>query len=170
MNRSGILVVIYFSVYLLAQVMLFKQLVLFNTAFCFFYVAFILLLPIETNALVLMGIAFLLGFCVDIFYDSLGLHALSLVLMAYLRNYWLNTVTPQGGYDAGEGPTLAVNGLQWFVVYSLPLVFVHHLVLFFTEVGGFGIFWYTMLKVITSLTFTMGVILFLQYSSFERRR
>lgn len=141
MNRSGIFIVIYFVLYLLVQVMLFKQVVLFNTAFCFLYVAFILLLPIETNAIILMGIAFLLGFCIDIFYDSLGLHALSLVFVAYLRNYWLGTITPQGGYDAGEGPTLAVNGLQWFMVYSLPLVFVHHFVLFFTEAAGFGIFW-----------------------------
>jgi hypothetical protein len=170
MNRSGIFAVVYFVVYLLAQVMLFKQLVLFDTAFCFLYVAFILLLPIETNPLLLMLVAFLLGFCVDIFYDSLGLHALSLVLVAYLRNYWLGTITPQGGYDAGEGPTLAVNGLQWFMVYAVPLVFIHHFVLFFTEAGGFGIFWYTMQKVITSLCFTMTVILFLQYFSFDRRR
>ena len=170
MNRSGIFAVIYFLVYLLAQVMLFKQLILFNTAFCFFYVAFILLLPIETNSLALMLVAFLLGFMVDIFYDSLGLHALSLVLIAYLRNYWLTTITPQGGYDAGQGPTLAVNGLQWFMVYSLPLVFIHHFVLFFAEAGGFGIFWYTMSKVITSMVFTMFVILILQYFSFNRRR
>ena len=170
MNRSGIFAVIYFLVYLLAQVMLFKQLILFNTAFCFFYVAFILLLPIETNSLALMLVAFLLGFMVDIFYYSLGLHALSLVLVAYLRNYWLTTITPQGGYDAGQGPTLAVNGLQWFMVYSLPLVFIHHFVLFFAEAGGFGIFWYTMSKVITSLVFTMFVILILQYFSFDRRR
>ena len=170
MNRSGIFIFIYFFVYLLVQVMLFKQLVLFNTTFCFFYVAFILLLPIETNALILMGIAFLLGFSIDIFYDSLGLHAFSLVLVAYLRNYWLGTITPQGGYDAGEGPTLVVNGLQWFLVYSVPLVFVHHFILFFTEAGGFGIFWFTMMKVITSLLFTMFVILFLQYFSFDRRR
>jgi hypothetical protein len=170
MNRSGIFVIIYFVLYLLVQVMLFKQVVLFNTTFCFLYVAFILLLPIETNALVLMGVAFFLGFFIDIFYDSLGLHALSLVLVGYVRNYWLGTITPQGGYDAGEGPTLAVNGLQWFMVYSLPLVFVHHFVLFFTEAGGFGIFWFTMLKVITSTTFTMLVIIFLQYFSFERRR
>lgn len=170
MNRSGIFAVIYFLVYLLAQVMLFKQLILFNTAFCFFYVAFILLLPIETNSLALMLVAFLLGFMVDIFYDSLGLHALSLVLIAYLRNYWLTTITPQGGYDAGQGPTLAVNGLQWFMVYSLPLVFIHHFVLFFAEAGGFGIFWYTMSKVITSMVFTMFVILMLQYFSFDRRR
>jgi hypothetical protein len=170
MSRSGIFIAIYFLLYLLAQVMLFKQLVLFNTAFCFVYVAFILLLPIETNSMVLMLVALVLGIGVDVFYDSLGLHAFSLVLVAYLRNYWLGTITPQGGYDAGEGPTLAVNGLQWFMVYALPLVFVHHFVLFFTEAGGFGIFWFTMLKVITSLTFTMGVILFLQYFSFERRR
>ncbi len=169
MNRSGIFAVFYFVLYLLLQVMLFKQVVLFNTAFCFLYVAFILLLPIETNTLILMAVAFLLGFCIDIFYDSLGLHALSLVLVAYLRNYWLATITPQGGYDAGEGPTLAVNGLQWFMVYSLPLVFIHHFVLFFTEAAGFGIFWFTMSKVMTSLTFTMSVILFLQYLSFERR-
>ena len=169
MNRSGILVGVYFVAYLLLQVMFFKQLVLFNTAFCFLYVAFILLLPIETNSLVLMAVAFFLGFCVDIFYDSLGLHAISLVFVAYVRNYWLGTITPQGGYDAGEGPTLAVNGLQWFMVYSLPLVFLHHFVLFFTEAGGFGIFWFTMQKVITSLTFTMTVILFLQYFSFDRR-
>ncbi len=170
MNRSGIFVGIYFAVYLLVQVMLFKQVVLFNTAFCFLYVAFILLLPIETNSLILMGVAFLLGFSIDIFYDSLGLHALSLVLVAYLRNYWLGTITPQGGYDAGEGPTLVVNGLQWFMVYSLPLVFVHHFVLFFIEAGGFEIFWFTMLKVITSTMFTMVVIIFLQYFSFDRRR
>lgn len=170
MNRSGIIVVFYFIIYLLVQVMLFKQIVLFNTAFCFLYVVFILLLPIETNSLALMGLAFLLGFLVDVFYDSLGLHAMSLVLVAYLRNYWLGTITPQGGYDAGEGPTLAVNGLQWFMVYALPLVFVHHFVLFFTEAGGFGIFWFTMQKVITSLIFTMTVILFLQYFTFDRRR
>lgn len=170
MNRSGFLTGIYFVVYLLLQVLLFRQLILFNTAFCFVYVAFILLLPIETNIMLLMVIGFLMGFLVDVFYDSLGLHALSLVLLAYVRNYWLATITPQGGYDSGEGPTLAANGFQWFVVYSLPLVFLHHALLFFTEAGGFGIFWFTMEKVITSVIFTMSVIVLLQYFTIDRRR
>lgn len=170
MNRSGIFSVVYFFLYLLAQVMLFRQLVLFNTAFCLIYVAFILLLPVETNPMLLMLAGFLLGFSIDVFYDSLGLHALSLVLVAYLRNFWLTTITPQGGYNSGDGPTLAANGLQWFVVYSLPLVFIHHLVLFFTEAGSFSVFWYTMSKVMTSLMFTMTMILLFQYFSFDRRR
>jgi len=78
--------------------------------------------------------------------------------------------TPQGGYDAGEGPTLAANGLQWFLVYALPLLFIHHFVLFFTEAGGFRVFWFTMSKVMSSLIFTLFVVLFLQYFSFDRRR
>jgi hypothetical protein len=167
--RIGIFQVIYFFIYLLAQVLLFKRLVLFNTSFCFLYVGFILLLPNETNQLVLMLVAFLLGFCVDIFYDSLGLHAMALVTVAYLRNYWLNTITPQGGYDANMSPSLALNGLQWFLVYSLPLVFVHHAVLFFVEAGGFGLFWFTMLKIIASLLFTTSILLMLQYLSSPRR-
>lgn len=170
MSRTGILSVIYFFLYLFAQVLLLKKLVLFDTSFCFLYVAFILLLPIEINNLALMLIAFLLGFSIDIFYDSLGLHALALVFLAYLRNYWLGTITPQGGYESGSGPTLAVNGFQWFLVYSIPLVFIHHLVLFFVEAGGFGLFWFTMLKVLGSLLFTTSIMVILQYLSIPGRR
>jgi len=169
MSRSGIFYFISFSIYLVLQVLLFKSLVLFNTAFCFLYVAFILFLPIEFSTLALMFIGFALGFMVDIFYDSLGLHAFTLVLIAYVRNYWLSVISPQGGYDAGAGLTLAVNGAQWFLVYTLPLIFLHHSVLFFLEAGGFSVFWYTMLKVVGSLLFTMTVIILIQYISAERR-
>jgi hypothetical protein len=170
MSRSGIYHIIYFFLYLMAQVLLFKRLVFFDTAFCFLYVAFILLLPIEINHLALMIIGFLLGFTIDIFYDSLGLHALALVFVCYLRNYWLATITPQGGYEGGSGPTLTVNGFQWFLVYSIPLVFAHHLMLFFVEAGGFGMFWFTMLKALSSLLFTITVMVILQYLSIPSRR
>jgi hypothetical protein len=170
MNRSSIFEVIWFFLYLLVQVLLLKNLVLFNVGFCYLYVAFILLLPVETNPLVLMAVGFTLGFLVDVFYDSLGLHSSVMVLVGYLRNYWLASITPQGGYDAGQGPTVSANGLQWFVVYSLPLVFVHHFFLFFIEAWGFSIFWYTMQKVITSLLFTMTVIILQQFLFSEKRR
>lgn len=167
MNRVGIFNVIYFFLYVIAQVLLFKRLILFNTSFCFLYVAFILLLPVETNNLVLMVLAFFLGFTIDIFYDSLGMHALAAVTVAYLRNYWLSSITPQGGYDAGSSPALA-NGVQWFLVYTVPLVFVHLALLFFIEAGGFGLFWFTMLKVMASLVFTVSVMLLLQFFAVPR--
>lgn len=170
MTRTALLSFLAFFGYVLVQVLLFKNLVLFNTAFCFLYIFFILLLPIEFNNLWLMLIGFVTGFFIDIFYDSLGLHALSLVFVGYVRNYWLSTITPQGGYDIGIQPSLAAYGLQWFLVYSIPLVFAHHFIVFFVEAASFQFFWYTMLKVMMSLLFTLTVALILQYLSLERRR
>src|SRR5438045_8053101 len=97
MTRNLILYLIAFVIYVLAQAF-FKNLILFNTGFCFLYVAFILLLPIETSNLFLMIAGFTIGFTVDVFYNSLGLHACTMVFIAYLRNFWLGTITPQGGY------------------------------------------------------------------------
>jgi len=159
-----------FFIYVLVQTLLLKNLVLFNTGFCFLYVAFILLLPIETSILVLMGLGFTIGFVIDIFYNSLGLHALTMVFIAYLMNYWLSAITPQGGYDLGAVPNLKSNGLQWFLGYMMPLVFVHHLTLFLVESAGFTLFWYSMLKTITSLLFTITIIVVLQYLVPQRSR
>ena len=170
MSRGMIFQVIAFFIYLFYQVLILQNVVLFHTAFCFLYILYLLLLPVETNPLVLMGIGFLMGFAVDMFYESIGLHAFACVLIMYVRNFWLNSMTPQGGYDNNSTPSLALGGVQWFIIYSLPLVFLHHAVLFFMEAGGFGMFWFTLWKIITSTFFTMLVILIAQFLFPSRRR
>jgi hypothetical protein len=169
MSRVSILQIISFFIYLLYQVLILQNVVLFHTAFCFLYVAYLLVLPVETNPLALMGIGFIMGFAVDMFYDSLGIHAFACVLVMYLRNYWLNNLTPQGGYNSNDAPSLALNGLQWFMVYATPMVLVHHSALFFTEAGGFGMFWFTLWKIISSTLFTLLVILIAQFLFPSRR-
>lgn len=163
MSRINIIQIISFFIYLLYQVLILKNIVLFNTAFCFLYVAYLFFLPVEANPLFLMFAGFLMGFAIDIFYDSLGLHAFSCVLVMYVRNYWLSLITPQGGYDSSATPSIAINGMQWFLVYTFPLVFLHHSVLFFVEAGGFGMFWFTLWKIITSTLFTTIVTVVVQY-------
>jgi hypothetical protein len=163
MTRSNIIQVISFFLYLFFQVIILKNSVLFHTAFCFLYIAYLLLLPVETNPLMLMLIGFVMGFFIDMFYDSLGLHALSCVLIMYLRNYWLARLTPQGGYDIGVLPGVALSGLQWFLVYAVPLILIHHGILFFTEAGGFQYFGFTVGKILGSTLYTTMVVLIVQY-------
>jgi rod shape-determining protein MreD len=170
MNRITPQQIVLFFVYLLYQVMILQNVVLFHTAFCFLYVLYLIILPVEVNPLVLMGIGFLMGFAIDLFYESIGLHAFASVLLMYVRNYWLNQLTPQGGYDSNSVPSLAMNGVQWFVVYATPLIFLHHALLFFMEAGGFGMFWFTLSKVLTSTIFTTVVILIAQFLFPGRRR
>ncbi len=163
MSRLNIIQIISFFIYLIYQVLILKNIVLFNSSFCFLYVAYLFFLPVDSNNLILMLIGFLMGFCVDIFYDSLGLHAFACVFVMYVRNYYLTGITPQGGYDNSATPSIATNGIQWFLVYTFPLVFLHHAVLFFAEAGGFGMFWFTLWKIITSALFTTLVTVIVQF-------
>jgi hypothetical protein len=163
MNRNIIIQAFSFLIYLLYQVLILKNIVLFNSAFCFLYVAYLFFLPVESNTLWLMVVGFLMGFCIDIFYDSLGLHAFACVFVMYVRNYYLSAITPQGGYDSSATPSIATNGMQWFLIYTIPLVFLHHSVLFYVEAGGFDMFWFTLWKIITSTIFTALVTVIVQY-------
>ena len=170
MSRLGILQIISFFIYLLYQVLILQNVVFLHSAFCFLYVIYLLSLPVETNPLALMLVGFLMGFLVDLFYESLGLHAFACVFIMYVRNYWLNSMTPQGGYDSNAAPSLVLGGLQWFLVYTMPMIFLHHGILFFLEAGGFSMFWFTLWKVIASTIFTTVVILIAQFLFPGRRR
>jgi len=108
-------------------------------------------------------IGLIMGISIDMFYDSLGLHAAACVFVMYLRNYYLSAITPQGGYDSSATPSIATNGIQWFLIYTFPLVFVHHAVLFYIEAGGFDMFWFTLWKIITSAIFTTVVTVIVQF-------
>ena len=163
MSRVSIIQIISFFIYLFYQVLILKNIVLFDTAFCFLYVAYLFFLPVESNPLFLMAAGFVMGFAIDVFYDSLGLHAFACVFVMYVRNYWLSLITPQGGYDSNDTPSISAHGIQWFLVYTIPLVFMHHAILFFIEAGGFNMMWFTLWKVITSTIFTTLVTLIVQY-------
>jgi hypothetical protein len=171
MNNQHILGIVFsFILYLLLQVTLVRNMILFDTAFCYVYVAFIILLPFEIGPVLLMVIAFLCGFMVDIFYDSLGIHAAACVLIAFLRPFWTKTIPPRGGYEMGMKPTIKIMGFSWFLTFTLPLILIHHAVLFFVEAGGMHLFGFTLVKVISSTILTFLVVVILQYLFYRSSR
>lgn len=170
-TRNLILTVINFVVLVLVQVLVFKSVVLFGYSFAFIYLAILLLLPFELTAVYLLAGGFLTGFVIDVFYDSLGVHSAACVLMMFARQFWIKSITPRGGYEIGSAPTIASQNLQWFTIYALPLIFVHHALLFFVEAGGFdGLFFFTLTKVLSSTIFTYFTIVLYQYLFLVRRR
>src|SRR5690606_32867240 len=88
----------------LVQILLLKNLALFGVAFCFIYLLAILSFPITMRSFALILISFCLGLLIDVFYDTLGLHAAAVTLVAFLRPYWLKAIGPNGGYDDTVNP------------------------------------------------------------------
>ena len=170
MNRSFITHSFQFLIFLSLQVLLLRNLVLFDTAFCYLYIGFLLFLPIQMPKVLLLVLAFLSGLTIDIFYDTIGINAAASVLLAYLRPYVLLVLTPRDDYEKSDSVNVHVMGWRWFSVYTLFLVFIHHLALFFLELGSFREVGFTLVKVVVSTIFTFLVLVIIQLLFFSTRR
>lgn len=170
--RQIIQLVISFFIYWITQVVFLRNIVVFDSAFIFIYIGFLLSLPFETTKPIALVLGFFMGIMIDLFYDSIGIHAAACVLMMFTRAYWLTLITPQGGYELGSSPTINDNGILWYLSYSVPLIFIHHFAIFYIEAGGFTMFFFTLGKVFYSLIITTTVLILVQllfYSSSTRR-
>jgi hypothetical protein len=164
MNRSNyISLAAAFIILGLLQVTVLKNLVLGNYSSCFIYILPLLLIPLEVSAIALMATGFLYGISIDTFYDTPGIHAASAVLIMYLRPGLIRILTPGGGYDAGTQISAAELGWGWVLSYLIPLIFIHHVALFFIEAGNLGMFWVTLGKATMSSIFTLVVSLIILY-------
>jgi hypothetical protein len=169
-SRNIISIVINFLLFVGLQWLVARNLDLYHTAFCFLYVGFILLLPLETNPLVVLLIAFGTGLATDMFYDTLGMHAAASVLVAYLRHTSLKVLTPAGGYEDWMEVSLPSMGPRWYLQYSLPLLFLHSLALFMLEYSNWQMTLLALGKAAASTLFTFVIILVVQYASYRPAR
>ena len=134
----------------------------------FIYTAFILFLPFETPGGLLLLLALAMGLLMDMFNNTGGLHAASLVLMAFCRPGVLKVTAPRDGYDSSSSPTIASMGLAWFVTYALILVFLHSFACFFLEVFRMSEFFFTLGKIILSTFVTVLLLITAQLISGKR--
>lgn len=169
-TRDIIIQIFSFLIFFGLQLMVARNLVLFGTGFTFIYISFLILLPFETGSVLILFLAFLTGLSLDVFYDSMGLHAAASLLVAFIRSYWIKIITPRGGYDDVNAPLLNEMGFQWFITYALPLIFVHHFVLFYVEAGGFTPFWFTIGKVLFSSILSFTTLLIVQFLFYSQSR
>lgn len=170
MVNRNVSLIFSFLAYLIIQVLFLKNLVIFGIAFCFIYVLFILLLPMEMKTIPMMLIAFVLGMGLDIFYDTLGIHTACLVFIAFIRNFWLKLLTPTGGYDENQSPSLLNMGFGWFSYYSLPLFFLHHVLFFYIENLGTGLISLVIQKTVASVVFVYVMSIIVQLMFYRRKR
>jgi rod shape-determining protein MreD len=126
----------------------------------YFYFIFILWLPFKTRRWVILLIGFLLGFAVDMFYKTPGLHAAASVLIAYLRPFVINLLFPKEATEWGnEEPNRLSMGALPFTTYVILLTILHNLYLIFLEWMQFGSFFYFLGKLIATSLVSLLLIL-----------
>jgi hypothetical protein len=162
--------VLIFIVLVLLQVLVLNRINFSGYINPYLYVLFILILPFETPGWLLLISSFLIGFSVDIFSNTLGMNAAASVFMAFCRPLVIRLVTTPREFEPNMEPGIRDIGFRWFLSYSLILIFLHHLVLFYLEAFSFTQFFSTLLRATLSTVFTLALVILSQYLFFMRKR
>jgi hypothetical protein len=152
------------------QVVVFRNLSLWDTGFVYLYIGAVLLLPIDLGAIPIMLFAFGLGLLNDMFYNTPGMHAAAAVLVAYARNMLLKLLTPAGGYEGEFEISLGYRGIGWYMAYMVPLILIHHVALFLLEYASLAKLHLVVLKAVVSGVLTLVLVTLVHQASGAARR
>lgn len=167
MNTKGFIKIVFsFLLVLLAQVFLLRDVGIGGLAFLYIYTYVVIKAPIDLNRSLLVTLAFFIGWLVDVFYDTHGLHAFSLVLIAYIRPIILNFLTPANGYDDRSKISLKEMTWLWFLPYVGLMLFIHHISLFLLEASDWSLFGLSLVKIVCSTLF--GLLVFVLIELFSK--
>ena len=160
--------IIRFAILIMLQILVLNNIQISGYIIPYIYILFILLLPFETPGWLLLFSGFALGLSVDMFTNTMGMHTAATVFMAFLRPYVLQVIAPRDGYETGTFPRIYYFGFEWFLKYTLILVFSHHFILFYTEVFRFSEFFSTLLRVLASSLLSVVLIILSQYFIYRK--
>lgn len=136
----------------------------------FLYIIIILWLPVEMSKALVMLFSAFVGFTVDLFTATPGMHMSACIFLAFCRPYVLERMAPRDGYDANFEPSIQIMGFSWFLSYALILTFLHHLFLFTVEIFRFSEFLSTLGRAFSSTILSLILILIVQLFKYKVKR
>lgn len=97
------------------------------------YTLFILMLPNRLGKIYMLLIAFATGLSVDICSNMLGFHACASTIMAFCRITFADRIITRGDDITIDMPSIFTVAPQYFIYYSMLLIFIHALVFFLLD-------------------------------------
>ena len=128
MNNSVLKTILSFIGLILLQVIVCSNINFLGDLNPYVYVIFILLYPVTKNRLLFIFLSFLLGFSIDLFLDSGGMHAAASVAIAYIRPVFLK-FSFGAAYDY-QSLKFSNTDFTQRLVYFLFIIVIHHFILF----------------------------------------
>ena len=162
MNKNAVQI-IRFIVLVLMQVLVINHIRLGGYVHPCIYLIFIMLLPINMPGWQLLLLGFGLGFSVDLFTGTPGLHAGATTLMAFCRPSIIKLISGTLKFDNIHEPNLTQLDGMWFFRYVFCMVFIHHFALFFLESFSFHLMGQVLLRILLSVPVSVFLIMITLY-------
>jgi len=119
------------------QTLVIDHIHLFGIVTPFVYLYVILKFRIDTSRSSVILLSFLLGFIIDVFSNTFGVHAAACSFVGFIRNPLLGQFVDMKELPAGSIPSSQLFGFGKFIRYTLIIVTLHHVILFLIDYFGF---------------------------------
>ena len=167
MKLSNIYEIVLFVTLILLQTLLLNRITLFGIVTPVFYIYFLLKLPVGRNLYFVIFSAFLMGLIIDIFFNTPGMNAAAITIVAAFRKSIMGLFFEREGYDDFvPGMNTAVGP---FVRFTIFMVLLHLTLLFFIESFTLFILKNTLLRFVTSSIVTIPLIIGFDSLIFRRK-
>ncbi len=170
-NNPLIKNLLHFAFLLLLQVLVIDHIHISSAVTPYIYILAIILLPFNTPKWILLSSAFVLGFFVDMFSGTMGLHIAATVLIAFVRPTLLRLISLGRDFDNDATPNMKELGMDWFISYVSVMILLHHSTLFFLDIFRFNELGTTFLRILYSslATFVLIVLSQLLFASRQKK-
>ena len=125
MTRDLISYFIRFSLLIIVQIFLLNNVQFSGLLNPYLYVYFLIVLPVDFSPNIGLFVAFAMGIIIDMFSQTMGMHTISAVFLAYARPYILRYMAPRDGYEFSRNVSIKQMGWLWFLTFSGLMVFLH---------------------------------------------
>ena len=132
MNSTIVNNILRFIALVLVQVLVLNHINFLGYINPYCYVLFIVLYPVNSDRMLFLFLSFLIGLTVDMFLDSGGIHAAASVCIAYARPIFLKSTF--GMLFEHQTVKFKETDLETRITYMIPMILIHHLILFALEI------------------------------------
>lgn len=146
-----------FILLVLFQVLVFNHLNFFGAINPMVYILFLYWYPIKQNRAVLILTSFAMGLAIDIFSDTMALHAAAMVTIAYLRPTIMRFCFGVNYEFQSFKLTNSTKAQQ--ITFLALLILIHHVVFFSLEIFSFSNLLVILKKIVTTSAVTLPLCL-----------
>ena len=147
-------------IYVLLQILVLNQVLFSAYINPFLYLLLIISLPLKTPKWFLLFYAFLLGFFIDLFSESLGFHSTACVLIAFVKPLINKITIPHNILGEMDEINMQKVGVKVYITFSVLLIIIHNSCLFILEHLDFSFAIFS--KICASTFVTLIIILITQ--------
>ncbi len=133
MTKTVISFLIMFIILVLAQAVVFNHLTLWGVAIPLVFIYWIMSLPVNIDAILMLSLSFIMGLTVDIFSDTPGQNALSCTILAAIRKPVLRLYFPREEDLTDPEPSIVSLGAAVYMKYVVTLTAIYCTVFFLIE-------------------------------------